>query len=181
MNEKSRPWWTTFNKDRKFCTSVLACGDYAELSYLSTAETHSVDALTLRKLITMRTVLNSFFDLFEDIKAQCSINDPIKKLDYPLNRFNHPLKQYNHPYKSYQHRTNSILNSNKGIEKFKILRDLIDEYILYSDRIAKKQSSGSMSTLAARVLNGYQPNQNEIKALAASVLSQDETKGQHFR
>ena len=44
--------------------------------------------------------------------------------------------------------------------------------------MSKKQSSAKLSTLAARILNGYQPTQEEVKSLAASVLSQDEAKGQ---
>lgn len=43
----------------------------------------------------------------------------------------------------------------------------------------KKQSSSKVSTLASKVLSGAKkPTQSEIKKLAASVLSQDETKGQ---
>jgi hypothetical protein len=41
-----------------------------------------------------------------------------------------------------------------------------------------KQSSPALSTLAARVLQGYQPTHEEARSLAASVLSQDTTKGQ---
>ena len=41
-----------------------------------------------------------------------------------------------------------------------------------------KQSSAAMSSLAGRVLGGYETTRDEIEALAASVLSQDETKGQ---
>ena len=43
---------------------------------------------------------------------------------------------------------------------------------------ATRQSSATLSSLAARVLSGYQPTLPEIRSLAASVLSQDETKGQ---
>ena len=43
----------------------------------------------------------------------------------------------------------------------------------------KKQSSSSVSTLASKVLAGQKkPTAAEAKKLAASVLSQDETKGQ---
>lgn len=35
-----------------------------------------------------------------------------------------------------------------------------------------------MSKLAAKVLKGYHPTRDEICALAGSVLSQDETKGE---
>ena len=35
-----------------------------------------------------------------------------------------------------------------------------------------------MSSLAARVMNGYEPTREEIVSLAASVLSQDTTPGQ---
>lgn len=38
-----------------------------------------------------------------------------------------------------------------------------------------KQSSPRLSTLAARVLAGYEPTRSEIESLAGSVLSQDET------
>ena len=38
-----------------------------------------------------------------------------------------------------------------------------------------RQSSDRLSSLAARVLGGYEPTREEIEALAASVLSQDET------
>jgi hypothetical protein len=41
-----------------------------------------------------------------------------------------------------------------------------------------KQTSSRISSLAARVLAGYEPTREEIEALAASALSQDETKGQ---
>ncbi len=41
----------------------------------------------------------------------------------------------------------------------------------------KKESGNKMSTLAAKVLQGKQPTKQEAKSLAASVLSQDETKG----
>lgn len=42
-----------------------------------------------------------------------------------------------------------------------------------------KQSSSKLSTLASRVLSGdKKPTISDAKKLAASVLSQDETKGQ---
>jgi hypothetical protein len=41
-----------------------------------------------------------------------------------------------------------------------------------------RQSSAKLSTLAARVLQGYIPTQDEMRSLAASVLTQDQTKGQ---
>ena len=44
--------------------------------------------------------------------------------------------------------------------------------------MAKKQSGDKMSSLASEVLRGKKkPTEKEIKALAASVLSQDEKKG----
>lgn len=44
--------------------------------------------------------------------------------------------------------------------------------------MAKKQSSPSISTLASKVLSGAKkPTAGESKKLAASVLSQDEKKG----
>jgi hypothetical protein len=43
----------------------------------------------------------------------------------------------------------------------------------------RKQSSSKLSTLASKVLSGdKKPTVAESKKLAASVLSQDETKGQ---
>ena len=42
----------------------------------------------------------------------------------------------------------------------------------------KKQSSSKVSTLAAKVLAGQKPTTLQAKTLAASVLSQDEKKGQ---
>ena len=43
----------------------------------------------------------------------------------------------------------------------------------------KRKTSSKLSTLASKVLSGSKkPTQKEIKQLAASVLSQDETKGQ---
>lgn len=46
-------------------------------------------------------------------------------------------------------------------------------------RPAKKQSSPKVSTLAAKVLSGTKkPTTAEVKSLAASVLGQDEIKGQ---
>ncbi len=44
--------------------------------------------------------------------------------------------------------------------------------------MARKQSSSSTSTLASKVLSGSKkPTTAEVKKLAASVLSQDEKKG----
>ena len=43
----------------------------------------------------------------------------------------------------------------------------------------KRKTSSKLSTLASKVLSGSKkPTQKEIKKLAASVLSQNETKGQ---
>lgn len=45
--------------------------------------------------------------------------------------------------------------------------------------MAKKQSTPSLSTLAAKILSGEKKaTQAEVKRLAASVLGQDEKKGQ---
>ncbi len=45
--------------------------------------------------------------------------------------------------------------------------------------MAKKQSSSSTSTLASKVLSGQKkPTTADAKKLAASVLGQDEKKGQ---
>jgi hypothetical protein len=44
--------------------------------------------------------------------------------------------------------------------------------------MAKKQSSPKVSSIAGKVLAGKKPTQPEAKKLAASVLSQDEKKGQ---
>lgn len=41
-----------------------------------------------------------------------------------------------------------------------------------------KESSPKVSTLAGKVMAGKKPTPAESKRLAASVLSQDETKGQ---
>ena len=40
-----------------------------------------------------------------------------------------------------------------------------------------RQSSNALSNLASRVLKGAQATQRDIMQLAASVLSQDETRG----
>jgi hypothetical protein len=46
-------------------------------------------------------------------------------------------------------------------------------------KMATKQSSSKLSTLASKVLSGdKKPTTSEAKKLAASVLSQDEKKGQ---
>lgn len=42
---------------------------------------------------------------------------------------------------------------------------------------ASAQTSDAVSSLAARVLNGYNPTPEEARTLAASCLRQDETKG----
>ena len=48
--------------------------------------------------------------------------------------------------------------------------------------MAKKQSSSQVSTLASKVLSGEKkPTLADSKKLAASVLSQDEKKGQGTR
>lgn len=47
------------------------------------------------------------------------------------------------------------------------------------DVVPKKQSTSKLSTLASKVLSGEKrPTAAESKKLAASVLSQDEKKGQ---
>jgi hypothetical protein len=43
---------------------------------------------------------------------------------------------------------------------------------------APRQSSPRVSTISAKVLNGYKPTKAELLAIAASNLSQDQTKGQ---
>ena len=49
-------------------------------------------------------------------------------------------------------------------------------------KYSTKQTSPSVSTLASKVLSGtIKPNQKQIKKLAASALSQDQTKGQSKR
>jgi hypothetical protein len=40
-----------------------------------------------------------------------------------------------------------------------------------------KQSSSALSNLASRIMKGARATQRDIMQLAASVLSQDETKG----
>lgn len=48
--------------------------------------------------------------------------------------------------------------------------------------MAKKQSSSKTSTLASKVLSGSKmPTTTDAKKLAASVLSQDEKRGQGVR
>lgn len=44
-----------------------------------------------------------------------------------------------------------------------------------------KQTTPRISSLAAKIMGGYQPTTSEVKALAASALSQDETKGSEPR
>ena len=44
--------------------------------------------------------------------------------------------------------------------------------------MATKHSTSKTSTIAGKVLSGHKPTSKEAKTLAASVLSQDEKKGQ---
>lgn len=44
--------------------------------------------------------------------------------------------------------------------------------------MASKQSTPKASTIAGKVLGGKQPTKREALTLAASVLSQDEKRGQ---
>lgn len=44
--------------------------------------------------------------------------------------------------------------------------------------MTNKQTSSRISSLAAKVLGGYEPTEAEIRFLAASALSQDEVKGE---
>jgi len=49
-------------------------------------------------------------------------------------------------------------------------------------KMAKKQSSDKMSSLASKVLSGQKkPTVSDSKKLAASVLSQDEKKGKRSK
>lgn len=43
-----------------------------------------------------------------------------------------------------------------------------------------KETSAKLSSLAARILNGYEPTREEIVSMAASLMSQDQTKGQNI-
>ncbi len=45
----------------------------------------------------------------------------------------------------------------------------------------RKQSSPKLSTIASKVLSGKKLTASQVKSLAASVLSQDEKKGQKKR
>lgn len=127
-----------------------------------------------------RNIVDTFWDLVEDVKSQSGHMDPMRNYNHPLNQYNHPLKLYNHPYKSYMHPLNRITSPILAIKRVEMIRDLLNQYILFdSSRNIKKQSSSAVSTLAAKVLNGYVPSIAEAKTLAASVLSQDETKGQN--
>jgi len=44
--------------------------------------------------------------------------------------------------------------------------------------MVKKQSSSKASSIAGKVLGGQKPTSSQVKTLAASVLGQDEKKGQ---
>ena len=44
--------------------------------------------------------------------------------------------------------------------------------------MATKETSPEMSSLASRVMGGYDPTIVEVRSMAASLLSQDETPGQ---
>ncbi|MCY4558948.1 MAG: hypothetical protein OXF79_21750 [Chloroflexi bacterium] len=44
--------------------------------------------------------------------------------------------------------------------------------------MATKETSSAMSSLAGRVMGGYEPTIGEVRSMAASLLSQDETPGQ---
>lgn len=43
--------------------------------------------------------------------------------------------------------------------------------------MTKKQSGDKVSSIAGKVLAGKKPTAKEIKSMAGSILSQDETKG----
>ena len=55
------------------------------------------------------------------------------------------------------------------------LHDTFEKLVL--DVKIPRRSSARMSSLAGRVLRGYHPTRDEIEALAASVLSQDQEPG----
>ena len=44
--------------------------------------------------------------------------------------------------------------------------------------MATKETSPEMSSLAGRVMGGYDPTIGQVRSMAASLLSQDETPGQ---
>ncbi len=56
------------------------------------------------------------------------------------------------------------------------IAELIEPLILAP--ALKRQSSGRMSSLAARIMNGEDYIHADVLSLAASVMSQDETQGQ---
>ncbi|MCC6598593.1 MAG: hypothetical protein IT559_07380 [Alphaproteobacteria bacterium] len=128
----------------------------------------------------MSNVIDIFFKLIEDIKSDCSFSDPLRSYNHPLNSCVHPLKSFGHTLKSFGHPLNSINNPRKGVERLRVIRDLINQYVLFEEVHAKKQSSDIMSSLASKVLRGHKPTDKEIKALAASVLSQDENPGRRL-
>lgn len=59
-----------------------------------------------------------------------------------------------------------------------ILTDCIESVHYGAFTMAKKQSSPSVSSVASKVLRTGKATQDEAQQLAASVLSQDEKKGQ---
>lgn len=124
----------------------------------------------------MDSVIDIFWRLIQDVKAQSGSMDILNSPTHPLNRTNHPLKAPIHPLRSPTSPANNKMNRNVGTLKLKIIRNLINEHILMEHAgHANKQSSNRVSSIAGKVLAGYRPTNEEIKMLAASVLSQDES------
>jgi hypothetical protein len=55
---------------------------------------------------------------------------------------------------------------------------VFEESVNKDPKMAKKQSSSPVSSTASKVLRGGKATPSEAKKLAASVLSQDEKRGQ---
>ena len=77
----------------------------------------------------MKTVLDSFWETVEDIKAQSGPFEAIRSPFHPLNSMFHPLRSVFHPYRSAFHPLNSAMNSSRGKQRAEVLQQLLSMYV----------------------------------------------------
>lgn len=76
-----------------------------------------------------KNVLDMFWETVETIKSECSFSHPLRSFSHPLNSLSHPLRSLSHPLRSFSHPLNSPFNPRRGIEKQRVLQELINQYI----------------------------------------------------
>lgn len=76
----------------------------------------------------MSTVIDLFWSVLEDAKANTNAMDPIRSPMHPLNSPMHPLRSPTHPLRSPTHALNSPMTANRGVRRIHALQELLEEH-----------------------------------------------------